>query len=319
MTGSGDLLDISRRFSTLRVATARATLSVSPETVARLRRGDLPTGDPLTVARVAAVQAAKNTSLIIPSCHPLPLDHVGVAFELGADAVTVTTIVKAVYKTGVETEALAAASVAVLTLYDLLQPLDARLAIRDVELLTQRGGEADFEESFPVPLRAAVLVMSDTIAAGEKDDLSGRLIVERLEQHGLEVSDYRVIPDDPETIRRTLIAYCDERRVDLVVTTGGTGFSPRDNTPEAMAAVIEREIPGVPEALRAFGQQRTPYAMLSRGKAGIRGRTILVNLPGSTKGVAESLDVLFPAILHAFKMLWGGRGPAPEMEGQSRA
>ncbi len=94
-----------------------------------------------------------------------------------------------------------------------------------------------------------------------------------------------------------------------MLTTGGTGFSPRDNTPEAMARVIEREIPGIPEALRAYGQERTPYSMLSRGKAGIRGRTIIINLPGSKRGVAESLDALFPGLLHAFGMLRGGGHP----------
>ncbi len=105
-------------------------------------------------------------------------------------------------------------------------------------------------------------------------------------------------------------------QLDLVLTTGGTGFSPRDNTPEAMLRVIEREIPGIPEALRAYGQERTPYSMLSRGKAGIRGSTIIVNLPGSRRGVAESLDALFPGLLHAFGMLRGGghSDPAPHPE-----
>lgn len=313
------MLDISRKFTTLRTAVAQATVTVAPETLARVRRGDLPKGDPLTVARVAAIQAAKNTSQIIPYCHPLPLDYVGVEFTLGDETIVVTTTVKAIHKTGVEMEALTAASVAALTLYDMLKALDARLEIHGVRLLAKRGGKSDFVTSFATPPRAVVLVLSDSVAAGEKEDRSGRLICERLESHGLEVIDYRVIADDPEAIRHALIASADERQADLVLTTGGTGVGPRDHTPEAMAGVIEREIPGIAEAVRAFGQARTPYAMLARGKAGVRGRTILVNLPGSRRGVAESLDTLFPAILHALKVVRGAPGHTPEAEEQGAA
>jgi cyclic pyranopterin monophosphate synthase len=103
-------------------------------------------------------------------------------------------------------------------------------------------------------------------------------------------------------------------QLDLVVTTGGTGMSPRDNTPEAMQRVIGREIPGIAEAMRSYGQERTPYAMLSRGMAGVRGKTLIVNLPGSRNGVRESLDALFPALIHAFKMIRGGGHPAQEKE-----
>ncbi|MHB9022994.1 MAG: bifunctional molybdenum cofactor biosynthesis protein MoaC/MoaB [Armatimonadota bacterium] len=302
------MLDISRKQTTLRTAIAQATLTVSPAVVERVRRQEIPKGDPLIVAKVAAIQAAKNTSQIIPYCHPLPVDFVGVEFDLQEAAILVTATVTATHKTGVEMEALTAASVAALTLYDMMKMLDVAMEITGVRLLEKRGGKSDFREPYEQPLRAAVLVMSDTIAAGKKSDQSGQLIVERLQREGIESVEYRIIPDDQEMIVATLKMYADEQQLDLVLTTGGTGFSPRDNTPEAMRQVIEREIPGIPEALRAYGQARTPYAMLSRGRAGIRGRTIIVNLPGSRKGVAESLDALFPGVLHAFKMLWGGRG-----------
>jgi len=299
------LLDISRKHSTLRTATAGATLVLKPETVALVRAGRIPKGDPLAVAKVAAIQAAKNTSQIIPYCHPLPVDFVGVDFEMGEGRIEIKATVKAIHKTGVEMEALTAASVAALTLYDMMKMLDETMEIADVRLLEKTGGKDDFRSSFTKPLRAAVLVMSDSIAAGKKSDKSGRAIAERLKQEAVEVADYRVIPDDTEKIVETLIAYADRDKLDLVVTTGGTGFSPRDNTPEAMKQVIEREAPGVVEAARAYGQARTPYSMLSRGRAGLRGGTLIINLPGSFRGVSESLDALFPAILHAFKMLRG--------------
>ena len=297
------MFDISKKSSTLRTAAAEATLTITPATRERIRRQDIPKGDPFPVAKVAAIQAAKNTSQLIPYCHPLPVEFVGVEFDLRDEAIVITVTVTAVHKTGVEMEALTAASVAALTCYDMLKMLDDTLEIAGVRLLSKHGGKSDYRERYDTPLRAAVLVMSDTIAAGSKSDESGRLIVARLENERFTICDYRIIPDDPETISEILREYANVMQLDLVLTTGGTGFSPRDNTPEAMRQVIEREIPGIPEALRAFGQDRTPYSMLSRGRASLRGNTVIINLPGSRRGVAESLDALFPGLLHAFKML----------------
>ena len=299
------MLDLSRKTETLRTAVARATLRMRPETLARVREQTVPKGDPLPVAKVAAIQAAKITPQLIPYCHPVPLDFVGVEFALGEDRVVVTVTAKAVAKTGVEMEALTGAAAAALTLYDMLKMLDDSLLIAEVALISKTGGKSDFQDRFDRSLRAAVVVMSDSIAAGRKDDRSGRIIVERLEAEAIEVADYRLLPDDLPLIRETLLRYCDELKLDLVLTTGGTGLGPRDNTPEAMAEVFAREVPGLVETARAYGQRRTPRAMLSRGRAGVRGGTLIVNLPGSRKGVAESLDALFPGMLHAFHMLWG--------------
>lgn len=308
--------DISQKTVTLRSAVAEATLRVTPATIDCIHRQAVPKGDPLPVARVAAIQAAKQASLLIPYCHPVPLEYVSVDFTLTDDAILVSVTAKTVHKTGVEMEALTAASVAALTLYDMLKMLDDDMEIVGVRLVEKRGGKTDFQERYTPPLRAAVLVMSDSIAAGEKEDCSGRLITERLQAEGVAVVDYRIVPDDPATIAEVLRAYADVEKYDLVLTTGGTGFSARDLTPEAMATVIEREIPGIPEALRTYGQARTPYAMLSRGKAGLRKGTVIINLPGSKRGVAESLDALFPGLLHAFHILRGGS--THERAGQRR-
>lgn len=301
--------DISKKVRTLRTATAQALLAASPATIGLIRQGAIPKGDPLPVARVAAVQAAKSTSQIIPYCHPLPIDFVGVEFELGEHDILVTTTVKAVYKTGVEMEALTAASVAALTLYDMMKMLDDEMEIKSVKLITKRGGKSDYKQKHKGPIRAAVLVMSDSIASGRGDDQSGKMIVERLRDEGLEIVDYKIIPDDQPQIEETLRAYADDLQVNLVMTTGGTGLSPRDCAPEAMAHVITREAPGIAEAARAYGQERTPYSMLSRGVAGIRGNTLIINLPGSKGGVSESLDALLPGVLHSFYVLTGARHP----------
>lgn len=299
--------DISHKSETLRTAVARATLKMSQQTLDLMRQDKMPKGDPLPVAKVAAIQAAKNASQIIPYCHPIRISFVDCRFVIGSGQIEIETEVKALDKTGVEMEALTAASVAALTIYDMAKPVDEEMEILGVKLISKRGGKSDFRTTFERPPRAAVLVMSDSISSGKGKDVSGRLIQERLIKEGIEVAEYKVVPDEKDAIKAALIDFADGKRLDLIVTTGGTGFGPRDVTPEAMQTVIEREIPGIPEILRTSGQRRTPFAMLSRGKAGLRGKTIIVNLPGSSQGVSDSLDALFPALLHALKMIAGER------------
>lgn len=298
--------DISKKVKTLRTARAHAFVRVSGDTIERIRTGVLPKADPLPVARVAAIQAAKNTSMIIPYCHPLPVDYVAVDFVLREKQIDIDVEVKAIYKTGVEMEALTAASVAALTLYDMLKAIDEEMEIGTIRLLQKKGGKSDFKDKHTQALRAAVLVMSDSIAAGKKSDESGKIIEKRLREEGLQIADYRVIPDECDVIAKQLISYADEMKLDLVITTGGTGLSPRDCTPEAMKNVIEREVPGMSETARSYGQDRMPYSMLSRGVSGVRGKTLIINLPGSRGGVSDSLDALFPAVLHAFNMMKSG-------------
>lgn len=301
--------DISHKVYTQRIATAAAVLHCSPATIAKIHARETPKGDPLEISKAAAIQAAKNTPLILPYCHTVPLDFVGVSYELNETRIEVTVTVKAQHKTGVEMEALTAASAAALNLYDMLKMLDGEMEIVGVRLVSKKGGKRDWQQPHADRLRAAVVVMSDSIAAGEKDDRSGSIIVNRLDAEGLQVVDSQVVPDDPAQIEPLLRHYADELDIDLVITTGGTGFGPRDNTPEVMERLIEREAPGIAEAVRAFGQRRIPYAMLSRARAGLRGKTLIINLPGSPGGVRDGLDALLPALLHAFPMLEGAGHP----------
>ncbi|NUO19493.1 bifunctional molybdenum cofactor biosynthesis protein MoaC/MoaB [bacterium] len=300
------MLDVSNKHRSLRIAVAEAVIAITPSVLDRVKDRTVPKGDPLEVARVAAIMAAKRTSEIIPFCHPLPIEFSSLEHTLLKDRIVLTATVKGIYRTGMEMEAMTAASVAALTVYDMLKMLDENMEILSIRLVKKRGGKSDFKEAFTPPLRAAVLVLSDSVAGGKKSDTSGLLIRERLEQNGLNVQFYDIIADDIDQIVAKLTHYSDSEKLDLVVTTGGTGFSPRDTTPEAMRRVVEKDIPGIPEAIRGYGQERTPYAMLSRSAAGIRGNTLMINLPGSSKGVQESLDALFPAVLHAFQMMWGG-------------
>jgi molybdenum cofactor synthesis domain-containing protein len=154
-------------------------------------------------------------------------------------------------------------------------------------------------------IRAVVITVSDRCARGEQKDESGAALVELLKEVGAEVVATDILPDDLEPLSAALRAYADRADVNLVVTTGGTGFSPRDNTPEATRAIIEREAPGLAEAMRLETLKQTPMAMISRGVCGIRSRALIINLPGSPKAVRESFSVIEPVLHHAVQLLAG--------------
>ncbi len=152
----------------------------------------------------------------------------------------------------------------------------------------------------------AVVTMSDKGSRGEREDTSGQYLQEKLAEEGYVFRSYKVVPDNKQIIIDSLIALVDEQKVSLIVTTGGTGVSPSDITPEAMASVIEREIPGMAEAMRSASLLKTTRAMLSRGKVGIRNQSLIINLPGSLKAVKENLEVVLPVIPHALEKIRGG-------------
>ena len=299
--------DVSNKTNTLRVAKATCSVTCQPDTINAIRSGSVPKADPIGVARTAAIQAAKNTSLIIPYCHQVPLDFISVEVELKDSSVHFVTEVKAVWKTGVEMEALTSAMVAALTLYDMLKIVDGTMEIGSTRLIEKKGGKSDNHIPDPSNIKAAILVLSDRTSRGERADVSGKTIQQRLEGIGLSVVEFSILPDEQLLIKKHLIRLCDELSLDLVVTTGGTGVGPRDVTPEATRAILERELPGVEEYIRSHGQERTRFAMLGRGVAGMRGRTLIINLPGSPGGVNDALDILFPWLLHTFEIV-GGNG-----------
>jgi len=300
------MIDVSPKFKTLRYARAQGVLTASAETIRRVAGNTVPKGDVLQVARAAGISAAKRTADWIVFCHSLPIDWAEIEFEIAEETITVSAHVKSVWKTGVEMEAMTAVSAALLNIYDMLKPLDTEISFSDVHLVKKTGGKSNFIDRFAKPLRAAVIVLSDSTHAGKRKDKSGLLIQSYLKEKGMDVFTYDILPDKRELLIETLTNLADKEKADLIITTGGTGFGPADITPEATRAVIEKEAPGIAEAIREHGKERTPYAMLARQTAGIRGTTLIVNLPGSSRGAQESLDALFPGLEHIFPMLWGG-------------
>ena len=290
---------------TYRVAKAQAIVNIHPDTSILIREGKSPKGDIVESAKVSVTLGAKKTSDLIPYCHPIPIDHINTQVIVKSDCIEIEVEVKSIWKTGMEMEALTGACIGALTIYDMLKPIDNTLSISSIKLLHKSGGLKDFSENGRRQLRAAVIVISDSVARGKRQDKSGKYAVQKLREIGIDVVEYVVAPDDSNIIEDHLKKCCDEIHVDLILTTGGTGIGPRDVTPEATKKVLEKELRGISEASRAYGQQRTPLSMFSRGLSGLRGSTLIVNMPGSLKGVSECLDFLFPGIEHAFNMMGG--------------
>jgi len=295
------MVDITHKISTLRTATAQATVKAAPETIQAILENKVPKGNVFEVARTAGLFAVKNTAGVIPDCHPMPIEYTGIAFECLKDSVQIEVTVKTIYKTGVEVEAMHGASIVALTMYDMLKPIDKNVEISTVKLLHKKGGKSDHAIKNN-DLKIAIMVCSDSVAAGKKEDKSGKIIIGKLEKLGLKITQYTIIPDEIETIQNQIGAF---QNMDLVILTGGTGLSGKDITPEAIIPLIDRRIPGIEEAIRSYGQQRTPLAMLSRSVVGFKGNTLLMALPGSAGGAAESIDAVFPSVLHLFQLLNG--------------
>lgn len=301
------MVNITHKSNTLRKAIAQAIVSVGRmETIEAIRQKKVPKGDVFEMSKTAGLFAAKRTSDMIPDCHPLPIEFTQISFDVRQRQIYIEVEVHTIYKTGVEVEAMHAASVVALTIYDMLKPIDKEISIEKIRLLEKRGGKTDYQKIIDEQLSASVIVCSDSVSSGKKEDEAGKAIIEKLKAYQISVDDYRIVEDEKEQIQQVLTEKT-ELGTDLLIFTGGTGLSPRDVTPDALIPMLERPIPGVEEAMRAYGQARTPFSMLSRSVSGIIGNTLVLSLPGSTKGATESIDAVFPAILHVFKVLkgWG--------------
>jgi cyclic pyranopterin phosphate synthase len=299
------MIDVSPKFYSLRYAKAEGFLCGNAEAIARVADKTVPKGDVLEVARAAGIMAAKKCSDQIVFCHPMPLDWVEISFDIEQERIRVTAEVKSVWKTGVEVEAIAGVTGALLNAFDMLKPLDQSIRLTDIQVVKKKGGKSNFSDKFSEPLKAAVLVISDSTHAGTRKDKSGLIIKDFLADQPVEITFYEILPDEREQITARLKSLADEEGCQLIFTTGGTGLGPRDVTPEATLAAIERTVPGIVEAIRKHGKDRTPFAMLSRGEAGVRGNCLMVNVPGSSKGALESMQALFPGLLHIFPMMAG--------------
>jgi len=324
--GRARMVDVGDKNITKRTATATGRLVTRPDVIALVRADDLPKADVLATARVAGIMGAKKTSELIPLCHTIPLSSVKVDFDFTADSILITATAKTTGQTGVEMEALTAVTIAALTLHDMIKAVDAAATMTDIQLRDKSGGKhghwtrplTDAATPSPVegpptkrPRRskpranaAAVIVASTAGAAGTREDTTGPVIAAWLTAAGY-TAELTVVADADIA---TEVARVVKTAPAVILTTGGTGISPTDRTPEATLAVIDRELPGVAEAIRSHGLASTPMAALSRAVAGTARDTLIINLPGSPGGVKDGLAVLDDLLPHLVAQVSGG-GP----------
>lgn len=299
------MVDITFKTFTLRKAIASATIKASSiSTIEAVKTGTVPKGNVLEFARASALLAIKKTSDVIPDCHPLPVEYAAINYEMNDLHINITVEVHTIYKTGVEVEAMHGASVAALVIYDMLKPIDKNVEIANIKLLEKQGGKSSQKNIETENLTAAVVVCSDSVSQGLKNDTSGKLLLEALENQGIKQIDYSIVPDDVIAIRQQIELF-KNKGCNLLIFTGGTGLSDRDVTPEAVQPFITREIPGIMETARDYGQDRVKTSMLSRGIAGFSDDMLILTLPGSSGAVKEYVQVLFPQILHVFSVKKG--------------
>lgn len=301
------MVNITHKSNTLRQAIATAIVTVTKSaTIEAIEQKKVPKGDIFEFSRAAGLLAIKKTSDLIPDCHPLPIEYAAITYSIDGLQIIITVEVHTIYKTGVEVEAMHGASLVALTIYDMLKPLDKGIEISTIKLVEKKGGKTDLSYQLAEGIKTAVIICSDSVAAGKTADLTGNAIIEKLAVFQISPGQRSAIPDNQQDIQDTVksLAKADFR---MAIFSGGTGLSPRDITPDAIAPLLDREIPGIMEAARHYGQERMPYAMLSRGIAGFVGDMLVLTLPGSPRGAAETIDALFPQILHVFRVVTGER------------
>lgn len=274
-------------------------MQCSAETLQRVKANDLPKGNLFDIARAAGMLAAKNTDRLIPHCHPVRIDSLNIECRCEQNGILIEVTARSLDKTGIEMEVLTAASVAALTIYDLLKPIDSTLEINSIKLTNKTGGKESYLNNHG--FTAQIVIVSDRVFAGKATDKSGQAIIELLQKYNIQQIKTEVVPDEPEKISALLT----NTTADLIIFTGGTGVSPRDLTPQAVLPFIHERLPGVEEAMRSYGQSRNQKAMLSRSIAAFFHDTLVLCVPGSVSGARESLLAILPGAFHAIEIRRG--------------
>ena len=322
------MVDVSLKDPTLREAEAEGIVRLTPEICDAIKTNSVSKGDVFRIAEIAGIMAVKRAQDIIPLCHTIRIDHAKIICSLdeNSNSVRVNCVVKAAEVTGVEMEALTGASVTCLTIYDMCKSMDKGIIIEGIRLLRKSGGKSgdyeakDYSKNEDLPktkdsrhgnsrlISSGVLTISDKGYLGERVDTSGEALAEMLKIWGSEVKRRAIVPDEKDRIAAQLTEWADKDKLELILTTGGTGLSPRDVTPEALLLVGDRVVPGFGECMRVKSLSQTPNGILTRGIAVTRGNSLIIALPGSERGSCSCLKAVEPALRHAIETLNGWKG-----------
>tara|TARA_B100000678_G_scaffold130849_1_gene109382 strand:+ start:1244 stop:2185 length:942 start_codon:yes stop_codon:yes gene_type:complete len=300
--GDVKMVDVTDKTATERMAKAEGKIHLQQATIALIQDDSIPKGNVLTTAKIAGIQSAKKTAEIIPMCHQLNLSFVDMEFELGRELVIIRSIVKTRETTGVEMEALTAVSTAALTMYDMCKAVDKTMTIGAIKLVEKIGGKSDHAVEYRPSV--GIITMSDSISADKSEDKSGPILVKGFADSGCKADHQKVLPDGSEELIPTIESWIKDG-VELIITTGGTGLGPRDLTLQLVENKFDSKLPGIEQALHAYGRGKVKTAMLSRLTAGVINGAIVICLPGSTGAVKDALKVLIPTIFHSFHMMKG--------------
>ncbi len=289
------MVDITHKRTSLRWAIAEAIVRVSkPDTIQAIKDNRVPKGNVFEMAKTAGLLGVKKTPMLIPDCHPIPVEYSAVEYSMDGLDIRIRMEVKAIYRTGVEVEAMHGVSVVALTLYDMLKPIDKGVVIKHIRLLDKTGGKSDLRSKISSSVKTALIVCSDAILSGQKEDKITPLVRDFLKSYELDITKVIHIPDEELAIQDSLKQL---KNHGMILMAGGTGLTPTDKTPEVVRPLLDREIPGIGETIRHYGDHRTPKSIMSRALGGMMGDSLLLALPGSTAGMQDALNALFPYLL----------------------
>ncbi len=300
--GNVKMVDVTDKTTTVRIAKAEGKITLLSKTISAIIDDTIPKGNVLTTSKIAGIQAAKKTSELIPMCHQINLSFVDIEFDVQTDCIAIKSTAKTKEATGVEMEALTAVSVAALTIYDMCKSVDKSMIIGEVKLVEKVGGKSDHAVDYRP--KVGIITMSDSVTSGHSKDKSGPILFNGFTDAGCADGYQTVLPDGSEELVSTIQSWI-KGGVELIVTTGGTGLGPRDLTIKTVEEIFDSKLPGVEQALHAYGRGKVKTAILSRLTAGVVNGAIVICLPGSTGAVKDALKVLIPTIFHSFHMMKG--------------
>jgi molybdenum cofactor biosynthesis protein MoaC len=297
-----DFLDVSNRGETLRRATSQAVLRINPEIIKQIKNESSEVALSES-AKIAATLAAKKTWELIPSSHLSQLENVKVDLSVRNEVIEIVVELQGICKSDLEIESLTAVSIAALTVYDMLRSSEGSVMIESIRLLRKSDEILEISEKIARKLKTAIIFINVSEHHLEKDKQAEKFIIDALSTKNADVVESKIISNTQKEIEDNIKQFCDEKNLDLIITCGGIGITPEDIVPEVTTKLIEKKIDGISEILRFYGQKTSPLVAFSRGVAGIRKSSLIINLPGNIREISESLDLLFPRILYVSKML----------------